>query len=200
MNADETLTLIALVWQVIGPVAKKYRPYVGTGDLASAVFDWVWSNEEKVTALIQGDRLPLLRAVVLGVAERTARAEKAARSGYSGFDEVFYELHKLRAILPDALDPEAVPSQQQQDVSVANSQHGYNEWEAGIADVRSALGKLSTTEYRLLSDIFWERLAPEQVASRQRSTIETVNARINAALRRLQRHLGGREPHTGELP
>lgn len=187
----------ACINEAVLPVARQYRRHVSRDDLAQECWMWVYERQSTVAGMLV-DKRPALRLRLRRVAERLARREKAAQSGYGPDDEVFYSLQALRTILPDALDPTATPSQQAQEVRVASSRDGYGGWEAGVADVRGAVARLSAEDVTLLMLHYRVGLSPDELGARYGITTDAVYSRLGRTLRRLQRHLGGVSPHRGD--
>lgn len=194
MTVATTIEFAGCLVDAIRPIVRRYWPWVTEPDVSLYLWRWYRDNGSRIDALLQAGETAAVTRKLRTQAERYAREEKALQEGYSPSDEVFYSLRTLREILPDALDPNAIPSQQWREVSVATSKLGYGEWEAGIADVRRALAQMSPNDRILLAARYRLGLSPDDMAQVRNVDTATVYAQLGRALRRLQRRLGGPAP------
>lgn len=112
----------------------RWRRWVSEEDFKATLWAWVAENQPLVTQMIKNEYKAQLVTKLRGVGEVYARAEKAARSGYSPSDEVFYSKRKLASMLPDAFNPEATPP-----IETYHENGLYTEWAAELADIRRVL-------------------------------------------------------------
>lgn len=168
--------------QAAGTIWRRYRRWVEREDVEMELWAWVCGHQDKTRELAQHESWLLRR--LRTIAERYARREKAQRSGYHPDDEVFYSQWHILQLLPEALNPAATPPQAaMNDVTVTGGGAStFSDWEACIADLRAALGKLSSGDVALLRRLVADRTTISEQATR-------------SALWTLQRHLGG--PHPG---
>lgn len=152
-------------------------------DLRQECWLWVFGHRDTVAELLERSDAYLIRRL-RGVAERYARREKALRGGYSPADEEFYSLSRITELLPDALDPYAMPSQTKASEITGKSEL-YMEWETSLADIRAAFEKLDGGEQQSVRG--WVFL----------NMPEPTPQDVTSALRKMQRALGGPRPDGG---
>lgn len=121
----EVDTAVSTMWP-------RYRRYVAREDVTQAL--WVWLVQNKATAVELEPRW--LQRRLRTAADRYCRREKAQRAGYDISDEYFYSILKLRRVIVDAFDSEAVPPSDSY-----RADELYAEWITEVADVRAALRK-----------------------------------------------------------
>lgn len=157
-------------------VYRRYRRYTTWNDISQEQWLWLCSNPAHALDMLDVSETQLW-AKLRAVAERYARKEKAAKAGYREEDEYFYSIVRIAELLPDAMDPSATtPKVPIETRTVAD--FGWMEWETGIADVRSALTRLSAPLRATLADCHLHGVDVDPDEYRK-------------ALRGLQRILGG---------
>jgi hypothetical protein len=118
-----------------------------------------------------------------------ARREKATRSGYHPDDEMFYGMRILRELLPYVVS-DTTPTMRSVDERVrgigksAANDKAF-EFETALADVRKVYARLERRQQNTLRDYAAGHDIPERD--------------VSAALRALQRKLGGRRPNKLDL-
>lgn len=154
-------------------VARLYRRFVETEDVAQVM--WVWVLEHASTV---EDMPPFtLRRRLKDAGITYCRKEKAHKTGYHPDDEYTYSQPVLLKLLPDAFDPHATrPVNVGTDGGTGGSkgEHTYLEWETMLIDVRVGLDKLGYADHKVL----------KQVAEGSRAANDVL---AQDALRRLQR-------------
>lgn len=162
-------------------IFRRYRRWVDPEDLRQEMY--AWAVAQNATRL---DEMPAssLRWRLRDVADHYARGEKAAKTGYSTDDEVFYALRVLRELLPHAVTDVPI-AMRGVDERVGGSGRKAGavpsmDYETAIADLRKA--------YKGLSDRY------RGVLARYAEGASEAEADVNKALRALQRMLGGRRP------
>lgn len=188
------------VWQDVAPyltrasriVVKRLGRWVEHRDLVQEGWAWCYDNPEQVQTLLAEPwkLVSRLRTVL----DRHGRRVKAASAGYDPQDEQFYSLPQLRAILPDALDPNATaPGAPMDDAKVATSATS-GEWETALADVRAGLSRIADSDLTLLTMIYRDHLPTADIAAWFAIGESTVYVRAERALARLRDVLGGANP------
>jgi RNA polymerase sigma factor (sigma-70 family) len=175
-------------------VQRRYGRWVEQDDVMQEMWLWVFEHPDTTRRLL-ADRESFLTRRLVTVGERYARREKAAYERYSPDDEAFYSLTMIRDMLPYALDSNATPPQEQQEVRVYTSGDGYGTWEAMLADVRGAFSHLDDTDQKLLTRRFRDEATFEVIASADGVSTSAVFSRVNRIVKRLQRRLGGASPY-----
>lgn len=166
-----------LVDQAATEVKDMFGWVVDLEDLKQHMWLWVVQHEDKVPALAKGGGWYLVRRLKdAGILY--GRKEKAQRTGYSLDDEYHYSMSALVRLLPDALDAAALPPQSGPTDGGRSGSRTYNEWEAGVCDVRVGLDRLSFTDFTLLRQLVQGRRDASDPA-------------VRSALCALQSRLGG---------
>lgn len=164
-------------------IYKRYRRWTEAADIRQEMWTYVCGLSDKRLAEIE---VGTLRWRLHDIGEKFARKEKATRSGYHPDDEAFYGLRVIRELLPVAVDDEpAVLRAVNEAERGAGRRAGSNvplEYETAIADLRGAYRRLSVGH----RDILRAYVDGADID-------ETV---VSAALRSMQRKLGGRRPRT----
>lgn len=166
-------------------IYRRYRQYVDAEDIRQEM--WLWAKGQSQRKL---EQLPIgiLRRRLRDIGEKYARREKAAKTGYDPDDEVFYSLAMIRNLLPWTVDPELPVLKGVDDRQTANARRQAAgpgmELETIVVDLRKAYNGLTLRDRMILQmQVEFGGLEP---------------ADIDAALRKMQRALGGRKPTSRE--
>jgi hypothetical protein len=189
-------------------------PDLTISQYADAGWAWVRGHTKRVLAAWD-DQNPspfdsatgqrLVRAIERYM-EATGRREKAALAGYRVEDEAFYPKTLIEMALPALWDVSIATS-----APIAldeNAGDGYlppkrlsdpaegNNWLASVVDVRQAYQEtvLSEDQKHWLKLRYYNHLSVEDVARSLGLGAEYVNHQLEAALRKIQRTLGGERP------
>jgi DNA-directed RNA polymerase specialized sigma24 family protein len=136
------------------------------------------------------------------VAERYARKEKAAKSGYQTNDEAYYEAATLGQLLPfviaSVIDGTVLEQAQEmirdgQPKGSSSPAEGGNLL-ANLIDIKKGFLKLDQEDQTLLRMRHHESFTLQQIAQVLECAISTADRRCAQALRRLQDNLGGVSP------
>lgn len=165
------------------PVYRRFRSHVRLDDLMQELWVWVFGHQATVAELLARSDAYLIRRLRTH-AERYARREKAAREGYSPDDEAFYSIGQIIGLLPDVLDPYALPSQVRAS-EISGKSESYMDWETSVADVRKAASKLADGHLREIRG-WMDQDMPDPIPDD-----------VLSALRMMQRYLGGPKPDGG---
>lgn len=159
---------------------RRYRAYVEAEDIRQEMWVWVAARVAKV------EDMPTfkLRYKLLDAGGTYCRREKAAKSGYSPDDEVFYGLPLLRELLPFAVRDLPIVLKGVDDTNTSTARKAAAgvsmSYETAVADVRAAFN--------------WLR-DPYRAVLRAYADGDEVSAgEVTRALRAMQRKLGGRRP------
>lgn len=173
-----------LVNQTAYRLYRKYRKWVEANDIRQEMHTWIASKSKKY---IDGLADNQLRWRLYDAGDIYCRKEKAAKTGYSPDDEVFYSMRLLREVLPNIVEGKDYLTKGVDDSSgtgarrsAAGSSMNY---ETTMADIRAAFEKLSE-DHRLILEGEVEFGMSEP-------------ADVTRALRALQGKLGGRRPRKG---
>lgn len=177
--------LKAAVEGVSYQIYKRYRRFVDPEDLRQEMYMWAYAQKPE-----RLDEIPAatLRWRLRDVGDHFARGEKAAKSGYSQDDEVFYAVRVIRELLPHAVTDTPVVLR---GVDEQNGPSGKRagavpsmDYETAIADLRKAYKGLGDRYRTILAEYAMGKMVDE--------------ADVNKALRAMQRGLGGRRPQIGD--
>lgn len=180
MNVDE---LQETIYEAAGRVLRTQHRWVDVEDVRQEM--WVFTSslgEDQLKEL----SLNNLRRRLKDVGYDYARRERAAKSGYSPDDEVFYGLRTLRELLPLAVMPyplvfRGLPDGDKPTTHRAGATPAF-EYETAIADVRKAFKALPEAQRNILQ-----------------AYVDTGDGtrEVTSALKAMQRRLGGRRPRRG---
>ena len=136
------------------------------------------------------------------VAERYARKEKAARSGYQTGDEAYYERATLGQLLPfviaSVIDG-TVLEQAQEMVKDGQPRGSSSPAEGGnllatLIDIKKAYLQLDVEDQTLLRLRHFDNYTLQQIAGQLECAVSTADRRCQNSLRRLIELLGGPSP------
>jgi RNA polymerase sigma factor (sigma-70 family) len=187
-------------------VHKKYHTYFGVDDLRQELLVWVlrrevkvreWLDTEDEEQLNKGVRM--LARALQRQADKYCRSKKAQFLGYNLEDEAYYSPTILAEILPFVWHEVA----ETRNGSKPRVSGGGNPAEGGtfvvqLIDVRKALGKLEPNDKMILHMKFYEDLTFQELANNLEISDTTAHRKVNGALRRLSRELGGQSPFAKE--
>jgi hypothetical protein len=170
-----------LIMQAAGKLYRRYARWVEADDIRQEMWTWVLGQHPKRIEAVSTWKL---RYKLQDAGAAYCRREKAAKSGYSPDDEVFYSLRVLREMIPFVTTDTPMVSRGVDDTKASTGrQAAAGEsfgWETTIADLRVAFAALDEAQRETLrAYTAGEDQAPEDVTR---------------ALRAMQRRLGGRKP------
>ena len=190
-------------------VYRRYKKYVDKDDIKQECLMWAMTRIEyinfQLTELNIEQRKHNEQKVawqMLRVAERYARKEKAAKSGYQTGDEAYYERATLGQLLPfviaSVIDG-TVLEQAQEMVKDGQPRGSSSPAEGGnllaiLIDIKKAYVKLEPQSQQLLAWRHHENLTLAQIAGILEVAVSTADRRCIGALRALQKELGGENP------
>lgn len=189
-------------------VLRRYRRYVTLDDLLQSAYVWAGEHPKLIEGTLpdpeaegRDQRRAFSRLVRLfeRALEGTARAEKAAASGYHPDDEAFYEGALLDQLLPAIWNEDVIhdPPQLDGDKTRGGTDpaEGGN-WIVAVADIRRAwnLANLDAEQRNLLSLRYNHKLTVDVIASLLGKSKETVIRDLRVCLSRLAVALHGVRP------
>lgn len=194
---------------VASSITKRYRTYVTLDDVGQECLLWALGRNEQFSQWLNEPDAEL-RSInekriawqMRRVAERYARKEKAAKSGYQTGDEAFYDTATIAQLLP------FVVSSIINDVALEAAQVIVNDGqprkpsapaEGGnllntLMDIKRAYEKLSDEERQILLMRYYQDCTLQQIAEYEECAISTADRRCTSALRKLVSILGGESP------
>ena len=190
-------------------VSQRYGKFVERDDIKQECYNWALTRAAYINEQLGEPDTEKRRHneqkiawQMLRVAERYARKEKAARSGYQTGDEAYYERATLAQLLPfviaSVIDG-TVLEQAQEMVKDGQPRGSSSPAEGGnllaiLLDIKKGYLKLDTEEQQLLIWRYHESLTLSQMAAILECAVSTADRRCINALRALQKNLGGETP------
>lgn len=194
----------ALAGMAAKHVWQQFRPYVEIEDLMGEAWLWAYADPDRVNDIldirIKSAREKRMFAVVRSHLGKWARREKAHKCGYRMDDEVFYSLDVLREILPDAYEPEGWfrvtgPPAEAPIARTADPALG-GDAIASYVDVRKALAGLPERDQEVLELKYRQGDSTKAIALALGISVTAATNRVERALGRLRKALGGARPIT----
>jgi DNA-directed RNA polymerase specialized sigma24 family protein len=198
-----------LVPSVANTIYRRYKNYVERDDIKQECMAWAMTraNNHNVDLMepIEERRRHNEQRIAYQmrrVAERYARKEKAAKSGYNTTDEVYYESFTLGQLLPfviaSVIDGTVLEQVQQmiqdgQPKGKSSPSEGGNLL-ASLIDIKKGYLQLEVEDQTLLRLRHHENFTLQQIAGHLECAISTADRRCAHSLRRLQEILGGISP------
>jgi DNA-directed RNA polymerase specialized sigma24 family protein len=198
-----------LVPSVANTIYRRYKSYVEKDDIKQECMAWAMTraNDHNVDLMepIEERRRHNEQRIAYQmrrVAERYARKEKAAKSGYNTTDEVYYESFTLGQLLPfviaSVIDGTVLEQVQQmiqdgQPKGKSSPSEGGNLL-ASLIDIKKGYLQLEIEDQTLLRLRHHENFTLQQIAGHLECAISTADRRCAHSLRRLQEILGGISP------
>ena len=190
-------------------VYRRYKKYVDKDDIKQECLMWAMTRIEYINFQLSEPNVEQRKHneqkvawQMLRVAERYARKEKAAKSGYQTGDEAYYERATLGQLLPfviaSVIDG-TVLEQAQEMVKDGQPRGSSSPAEGGnllaiLIDIKKAYVKLEPQSQQLLAWRHHENLTLAQIAGLLEVAVSTADRRCIGALRALQKELGGENP------
>ena len=198
-----------LVPSVANTIYRRYKNYVERDDIKQECMAWAMTraNDHNVDLMepVEERRRHNEQRIAYQmrrVAERYARKEKAAKSGYNTTDEVYYESFTLGQLLPfviaSVIDGKVLEQVQQmiqdgQPKGKSSPSEGGNLL-ASLIDIKKGYLQLEVEDQTLLRLRHHENFTLQQIAGHLECAISTADRRCAHSLRRLQEILGGISP------
>ena len=199
-----------IVPSVANTVFKRYRNFVEREDLKQELLKWAFSRADFINEQLSEtdtDKLKHNEGRVAfqmkRAAERYARKEKAARSGYQLGDEAYYDTATLAQLLPfviaSVLDG-TVLEQAQEMIRDGQPKGSSSPAEGGtllaaLIDIKKEYIKMEQEDQKVLVLRYHESCTLEQIAAILECSKSSADRRCNHALRELNNKLGGASPY-----
>lgn len=185
-------------------LARDYRAYTTAHDIQQELWIWVFRHENKIIEYIDREDhdekqrgLRALHKTMTRLAQVYCRKEKARSVGYMPSDEYFYTRSLVSALIT-ALHNEGKMVVNQ--VGEGSSRRAKldsegNDILAMLSDVESALSVLEPAQQELLNRVYGESVDVTVIADENGVTRQAVDGRVNRALDRMIKELGGDYPY-----
>jgi DNA-directed RNA polymerase specialized sigma24 family protein len=198
-----------IVPSVVKQVARKYKGYAEESDIRQECYAFAAVKYTQHKELLDEPDTEKRKAnerrigwQIKRVAERYARKEKAAKSGYQITDEAYYETTTIAKLLPFVISSIVTgkPLEQgQQMVDDGQPKKQSVPAESGnflaiLIDIKKAYEALEIEDREILSKRYFDNHTLEQMAQYLECAISTADRRIEKSLLKLQDRLGGESP------
>ena len=203
MNSE----LLEEVTEIAASVAKQIHPryavYFEIHDIKQELLLWSLKRPDKIEQWLSHDQEPQdrksgirqLAKTFQREADKICRSEKARKIGYETRDEYFYSIGLLEELIANIDALEQQQGGQSARVSGGGSDPATgNNFAATIADVRKAMEALDPADCLMLEMRYQEGLTFAQIATQLELSDSTVHRRVNSALKRMVKVLGGDNP------
>ena len=191
-------------------IARRYRHYTTAADLSQDLYVFAISRatqlNEELTAAENNSKEEYkwvqrkVAARLRRAAERSARKEKASRSGYLAADEYFYDTTQVAQLLPAALqfetDGALLVDHIEEGPKAPKAPAEGGNLLAMVIDIRSAYDQLELDDQQLLEQRYGASpMLLKDMAEAWKISDSQIDRRIQSALRRLIDNLGGESPY-----
>jgi RNA polymerase sigma factor (sigma-70 family) len=194
---------------VASNIYRRYRNFVELNDIQQECYQWAITRSVYVNEQLSEPDTTQRRHneqkigwQMKRVAERYARKEKAAKSGYQLGDEAYYETSTLAQLIPfiiaSVLDGTAL-EQAQEMINDGQPRGGSSPSEGGnllatLIDIKKAYLLIDPDEQQILIWRYHQGLTLQQIAGLLETAVSTADRRCLQSLRKLQQELGGQSP------
>jgi RNA polymerase sigma factor (sigma-70 family) len=202
--------IIDLAPSVARSIVNRFGKWVDRDDVKQECLIWAMSRTEWVTQQLsevdpeqRKHNEQKLAWQMMRHAERYARKEKAARSGYQTNDEMFYQSATLAKLLPfviaSILD-ETVLEPAQEMILDGQPKGASSPAEGGallatLMDIKNKFQKLNADDKTVLTMRYHEQMTLAQIGNVLECHPVTADRRCDHAMRSLIDLLGGRSPY-----
>ena len=192
-------------------VHNRYKKFVDKADLRQESLAWGYRREEvireRMDPTLPAEEYEIARKRIawqmMRVAQKYARKEKAAQSGYDITDESYYERVTIAHLLPFVLTSiiEGTALELTQDMVQDGMPKGTSMPSEGgkllvsLLDIKKAYMLLDAEDKSILQYRYYQHLTLEQLGGVLECSKSTADRKADAALRNLQNALGGESPY-----
>lgn len=190
-------------------VWRQYKAYVEREDVLQECYSWAITRNKWITQELSEEDVKQRQHneskvawQMLRNAQRYARKEKAAKSGYSTHDEAYYQTATLGQLLPfviaSVIDG-AVLEQAQEMLRDGQPKGSSSPSEGGnllatLIDIKKGFTLLKDYDKQVLILRYHEGFTLAQIANVYECAVSTADRRCTTSLRKLQDILGGDTP------
>lgn len=206
MNSELLQEVTEIATTVAKQIHPRYAVYFDIHDIKQELLLWSLKREDKIEQWLSHDQelqdrkagIRQLAKTFQREADKICRSEKAKKIGYETRDEFFYSTGLLEELIANLDALEQQQGGQNARVSGGGSDPATgNNFAASLADVRKALEKLDPNDRLMLEMRYQEGLTFAQIAGELELSDSTVHRRVNGALKRMVKLLGGDNPWSG---
>jgi len=203
-----------IVYDIVPSIARvvhnQYNRWVDRDDIKQECIQWALIRTEYINSQLnienETERKHNEQKIAWQMkraAERYARKEKAAKSGYQTSDEAYYQTGALAQLLPfviaSVIDG-TVLEQAQEMIKDGQPKGSSSPAEGGnllamLIDIKNCYEKLDAEDQRILVLRYHESCTLEQIGEILGCHFTTADRRCDRALRNLNKELGGPSPY-----
>ena len=184
-------------------LAREYRQYTTAQDISQEMWIWVLKHPEKVREWLSRDDknekakgVKALNKTLMRLGSVYCRKEKATVSGYHPSDEYFYTRTLVGALLEALWNGGQMVSNQSDDLPRKKKLDSEgNDLLAMFADIDHALDSLEPAQISLLHRVHGEGVTISDIAEEEQVTRQAVENRVNRAVDKMIKTLGGEYPY-----
>jgi len=203
LNSELLEEVTEIATTVARQIHPRYAVYFEAHDIKQELLLWSLKREDKIEQWLSHDQEPQDRKAGIRQlaktfqreADKICRSEKARKVGYETRDEYFYSAGLLEELIANIDALEQQQGGQNARVSGGGSDPATgNNFAASVADVRKAMEALDPADCLMLEMRYQEGLTYAQIATHLDLSDSTVHRRVNGALKRMVKFLGGDSP------
>lgn len=203
-------SILDIAPSVARSVANRYGKWVERDDLKQECILWAMGRSEWINQQLnepdtekRKHNEQKLAWQMMRIAEKYARKEKAARSGYQVGDEVFYQTMTLAKLLPFVIASiiDGTVLEPAQEMVIDGQPRGASSPAEGgallatLMDIKQKFGELEAEDKQILTLRYHEQMTLEQIAGVFGCHRSTADRKCDHAMRALIDLLGGRSPY-----
>jgi RNA polymerase sigma factor (sigma-70 family) len=191
-------------------IANKYGKWVERDDVKQECLIWAMNRSEWIDGQLnepdtekRKHNEQKIAWQMMRIAEKYARKEKAARSGYQPGDEVFYQSVTLATLLPFVIASilDGTVLEPAQEMVIDGQPRGSSSPAEGgallatLMDIKQKFAQLEPDDKQILTLRYHEQMTLAQIGAVLECHPTTADRRCDHALRALLNLLGGRSPY-----
>lgn len=202
-------TILDLAPSVARSITNRYGKWVERDDVKQECIVWAMGRAEWVNEQLnepdtekRKHNEQKIAWQMMRIAEKYARKEKAARSGYQTIDEVYYQTATLAKLLPFVIASilDGTVLEPAQEMIIDGQPKGSSSPAEGgallatLMDIKQQFVKLEADDKSILTMRYHEQMTLAQIGAVLECHATTADRRCEHALRALLNLLGGRSP------
>ena len=208
--SDVHPSILDIAPSVARSVANRYGKWVEKDDIKQECILWAMQRSEWIASQLnepdtekRKHNEQKIAWQMMRIAEKYARREKAARSGYQPGDEVFYQSVTLATLLPFVIASilDGTVLEPAQEMVIDGQPRGSSSPAEGgallatLMDIKKQFVKLDVEDKQVLTLRYHEQMTLAQIGAVLECHPTTADRRCDHALRALLNLLGGRSPY-----
>ena len=205
VEEDKWIKDVADVAQTVAyTITRNYKGFAEVDDVKQELLEWSLKRADKIQEWLSEDLpkqeyrigIKRLARTFNRMADKYCRKEKAKKLGYSVHDEAFYSTGMIEELLPMAFSSNIITKDPATEFvsSGGGDPATAGSFLASMYDIRIALRNLSIDLYEILRMRYEDGAKLEDIASYFEVTDSTINRKINTAIKKISKELGGESP------